>query len=229
MIGENHVHRCTISSVGDLRDHYNTRYSTNPIKDPGRFYAWIIKLLATKDGKKLLDVACGGGHLLRYAEAKHLLCYGIDLSDVAIQIAKKNVHNSVLIVGDGENMPWPEGFFDYITNLGSLEHFLHPDAGVREMRRVLANDGIACVMLPNSYYLFDILHALRTGYGVSHQQELERFAAVNDWRDLLENNGLRVKRIIKYNGFSFSRKRTLAKPFIPLRLSYSFVFMCQRA
>jgi len=216
-----------VSSM-DLRNSYNRIYASNPLKEVDRYYRWIVELLHPVPGRRLLDVACGGGCLLQKAEEKQMVAYGIDISDVAVAIARTNASKSVVVLGDAENLPWPNDFFDYVTNLGSLEHFLHPEIGVREMSRVLSAGGTACVMLPNSYCIFAIWRVLRTGYGPSHQQEFEGFAALNDWRDLLDKNGLRVSRIVKYNGFQWNPKRIILRPFVPLRLSYCFVFLCRK-
>lgn len=223
-----------ISSARELKESYDAIYSSGMLKEPDPYYGWILELLGAKNGKKLLDVACGGGFLLKAAESRGLLTYGTDISVNAVKIARKNAPNSVIAVGDAEELPFKNNSFDYVTCLGSFEHFLNPDRGVRELTRVLKPNGKACVVLPNSYFMMDILRVCWQGRGPSHGQELERFATRADWVELLEKNGLDISRTYKYNKpLPCSSISTLfykfIRPIIPTNLSYHFVFICKKA
>ena len=133
---------------------------------------------------------------------------------------------------------------DYLTNLGSLEHFVDPHKGVREMVRVLRPDGVAAIVLPNAFYAVDLIWWVwRKGRSASHKQPIERFAACEDWRELLEADGLKVAKRFRYN-FMFPRSRLdwkwyrrfptklldlIASPFIPFHFSFSFLYLCRKA
>jgi hypothetical protein len=81
------------------------------------------------------------------------------------------------------------------------------------------------------------------GNGPSHDQPIDRFATKNEWRKLIENNGLTIQKIFHHNilfprtkrdwGYLLKRpKKILAfflSPFIPKNLSYSFLYICRRA
>lgn len=177
----------------------------------------------------MLDVACGRGRFLKLAREASLEVWGIDIADVALAQAESNVDASRLLLADGEHLPFRDNTFDYVTNLGSLEHFLSPEDGAREMARVVKRNGVVCVLLPNLYPLFEILHVLKTGYGRPRNQDLERFRAVNDWRDLLQENGLGVFQIHRNNGFGWDIKRIWLRPFVPFRLSENFAYLCRKA
>ncbi|MCX6818596.1 MAG: class I SAM-dependent methyltransferase, partial [Candidatus Aenigmarchaeota archaeon] len=100
----------------------------------------------------LLDVACGNGHFLKEAE-KRVTCFGIDVSDVAVARAKKNATKSDIRRGQGEKLPYKDNYFDYVTCIGSLEHFINMEKGLSEMRRVMKPNAIANILVPNSDYL----------------------------------------------------------------------------
>ncbi|RMF29430.1 MAG: class I SAM-dependent methyltransferase [Chloroflexi bacterium] len=188
-------------------------------------------------------MACGEGHLLRFAAARGLVVRGVDFSGKAVALARQIVGQEVVVVADGERLPFPERSFDYVTNLGSLEHFASPEQGLLEMHRVLKPRGLAALVLPNSYYLLDIIwHVWRRGYPVSHHQTIERFATAGEWRDLIQAHGFQVIRAYKYNlclprswadlrwYARFPRKliSALLSPLTPFNLSYSFLFICER-
>lgn len=208
---------------------------------PIRRIAGCYDVVSAFAGARLLDVACGEGVLVRYAEARGLYAVGIDIARRAAQLAQQYTSGRI-VVGEGEALPFNDSTFDIVTNLGSLEHFLDPEQGVREMRRVLRAGGVAAVLLPNSYYLADIIwHVWRTGYGPNHKQPLERFATYGEWRDLLEGKGFHVERSYKYN-FFFPRSKEdwqwyrqhprkfmylAVAPLMPFHLSYSFLYVCR--
>jgi ubiquinone/menaquinone biosynthesis C-methylase UbiE len=217
-----------IDSVDSLREYYDDRYREDPIEDDEKHYFWMLNLVKPRPHTRLLDVACGQGMLLKVAAAAGLEVAGIDVSPVATERARKTCARASVITGDAEHLPWPDESFDYVFNRGSLEHFLDPSQGAREMRRVLKGDGRLCIMLPNMYPLYDILHTLRTGHGPGVNQIMERFGAMNDWREFLEQNGLRVTSIKRFDGRSFSWKQTIVKYLTPFRLAYHFVYVCSK-
>jgi ubiquinone/menaquinone biosynthesis C-methylase UbiE len=224
---------------------YNQAFAVSDhLRDSDALYRWVLQKLNPQAGTNLLDVACGLGLLIRYAEERGVHAYGIDISQQAASLARKEAQPDSIFVGDGEHLPFPDAYFDYITNLGSLEHFIDPVQGIREMQRVMKPGGVAAIYLPNSYYLIDIIFKVwRTGYGVSHRQVLERFATHNEWADFLRENGFQILKSHKYNhifpqtayDWKWHWKHpkrialTLVAPFIPFHLSYHFLFICRKA
>jgi ubiquinone/menaquinone biosynthesis C-methylase UbiE len=221
--------------IASYDDHYR---QAGRLRESDAFYRWILRKLGARAGTKLLDVAGGEGHMARLAARQGLAAVSVDFSTIAAAIAGRSPAGS--LAGDGQLLPFAAGTFDYVTNIGSLEHFLDPRAGLREMRRVLRPEGRAAIFLPNSFYLLDIIwHVWRTGYGVSHKQLLERFATKNEWRDLLESEGFRTLAIYPYNrawpttpaDFAWYRRHPrklaylLLGPITPTNLAYSFLFI----
>lgn len=229
-------------SQSKILDAYNKAYeSSDYLRDSDVAYRWVLQKLRVKPGYELLDIACGHGVLIKEALLKGLRCSGIDISSTAVKIVARSLKDSKLIIANGEQLPYPNQTFDYVTNLGSLEHFLNPEQGIREISRVLKIGGKAAILLPNSYYLADlILKVWRKGYGPSHHQILERFATANEWKDFIELNGLKVNAVYKYNfllprsfddwGWFRKHPKRLIPPllgiFIPFNFSFSFLYIC---
>lgn len=227
----------------ELRAAYDVRFRSDSLRDADSFYAWVFSKLGAEPSARLLDVACGSGRLLYHAKQAGLETIGIDFSAGALRLARAIEPGSELVLADGQYLPLPSSSIDYVTNLGSLEHFIDPDLGVQEMARVLRPQGLAAILLPNAFYAADLIWWVwRTGRSPSHHQPLERFAAYADWAALLERNGLKVRASCNYN-FMFPRSRldgeyyrrfprkllNLAmSPFIPFNFSYSFLYLCQR-
>lgn len=228
----------------DLSHAYDDIFShRGRMGDSDALYRWVLDCLAAPAGKTLLDIGCGEGRLVRLAGERGLVPFGIDLSFIGVSTAREIAGRDIITLGDGERLPFPERSFDYLTNIGSLEHFPDPGEGLHEMRRVLKDSGTAALLLPNSYYLADILwHVWRTGYGPSHKQVLERFATYREWYDFIETHGLKVIHSFKYN-FRFPRSKAdldwylrnprkilylALAPLVPFNLSNHFLYLCTR-
>ena len=231
-----------IETFEDLRKSYDEIYSQSKFGSSNYYYTFSLSFIQKDEqkSKRLLDVGCGSGALLKLAYKREFLVYGIDIPDIAIKQAKEEVPNAEVVVGSAENLPWRDGYFDYVTCICSIEHHLHPDKSVREIARVLSNNGKAFIMLPNSFFIHDVLRAWVKGEGLSHGQEVERFATAKEWRHLLESNGLVVGKVVKYNqkkdlvseiGFKRSLRNSvinLIRPLVPFNLSKHFMFICRR-
>ena len=234
-----------------LKDYYDQIYHRR--LEPGsggrsfESYRVILDYLEVREGKSLLDVSCGAGVLLKAAEARKLRTSGLELSEVAAGKARQAAPRSLIAVGDAEELPFPNECFDYITNLGSLEHYLDPRKALREMVRACKGEGKLCIMVPNSHYLFDILHVARRGRSRGGTgQIVERRATLGEWRDFLESEGLEVKAIHQDKEpmdtswrkvFSDLKPGLIVKrlaekvlqALVPLNLAYQFVFVCEKA
>lgn len=205
------------------------------------FFTWILDLLPLRADKKLLDVSCGTGRSLHLAAARNVQAVGVDFSLVAVQAAQRE---GIAWVANGEQLPLADQSFDYVLNLGSLEHFEDMESGVQEMARVLKPDGVCCIMVPNTYgLLWTIWHARHTGDVFDDGQPLQRYGTRKQWQRLLEANGLLVQRTLSYEmppprtawqWWSYLRRpkvrmmKYLLWRYVPLNLASMFVFLCGR-
>jgi SAM-dependent methyltransferase len=226
------------------RAEYDAIYAGPGIRQTDSFYKWLLGLMQLTPGQRLLDVSCGEGTLVQFAARMGLTAIGLDLSVVAVRVAAGETGQPRFLVGDAQQLPFADGSFDHVSNIGSLEHYLDPGQGVLEMARVLRPGGRSCVLLPNIYSLLDnVWYAFRFGRTVQDNQPIQRYAARYEWQDLLEANGLRVERTVKYErewptswadvGYYLRRPKALARllvtPILPLNLASCFVYLCRKA
>ena len=221
----------SLESIRELISSYDEIYETKPLRESEEHYRWVLEKLNPPQETTLLDIACGGGYFLRQAEKKSLRTIGLDFSASALKIARQEAKNSALICGNAEELPFRGETFDFISNLGSLEHFINPKRAVEEMARVLKKKGRAAILVPNSYFLMTIINVWRTGStGRRTDQKIDRWASKEEWSRLIEQNGFRIETVYKYNYKTpaDSWKYRLIRPFIPLNLSYCFLFICSK-
>lgn len=220
---------------------YEDIYGSEAIRHIDSFYAWILKTLDVRPETRFLDISCGVGSLVRLATEARAQAYGVDFSETAIRVACKEATQGHFVVANGEELPYPDNCFDYVTNIGSLEHYLYPEKGVREIARVLKPEGHCCILVPNTFSLLgNIWVAFRTGRTFDDGQPIQRYAARFEWQDLLESNGLEVIKTLKYERawprsfkdvkWYLSHPKDTARlflgPFVPLNLASYFVFIC---
>jgi SAM-dependent methyltransferase len=97
---------------------------------------------------KVLDVGCGAGGNLKTLQDQGWDPYGIEISDVAAVHARElvtgNIHTGTL-----ESAPFPPQSFDLVFMSHSLEHLPSPVDALRRVHRLLKDDGLLAVSVPN--------------------------------------------------------------------------------
>ncbi|MFQ5855675.1 MAG: class I SAM-dependent methyltransferase [Anaerolineae bacterium] len=228
-------------SPEQLRLAYDELYSQHWLPPRASLLTWLVRLLEARPGQTLLDVACGDAQLGRVACQAGLIYYGVDISHVAAWAA----HHAGVFVGDGAHLPFADNRFDYVTSIGSLEHYLDMAQGVHEIARVLKSDGRACVLVPNAFGLtWNVLRVWRTGdLADDDRQPIQRFGTRSAWHRLLVQNGLEIRRTLGYERawpqtveewqmyLTQPRESVLAllAPFLPLNMRRCFVFLCGKS
>ncbi len=77
-------------------------------------------------GKTLLDIGCGSGFYMKYAEQKGLECYGIEFDEKFVSLLIKKT-NLKLLTFDTFNKEFAGKTFDLIHIGHMLEHSINPD------------------------------------------------------------------------------------------------------
>jgi len=186
-------------TLEDLRAGYDQLYSETSIALHRMEYRWILDRLEPEPGSRILDVACGEGILLREVLRRKSEVWGVDFSATAIHQAQHNIPSGRFSVANGEVLPYADNSFDYVTNIGSLEHYEHMEYGSQEMARVLKPNGRALILLPNLFgLLWNIPHVKATGDIYDDGQPIQRYASPAEWRRLLENNGFVVEAMFPF-------------------------------
>ena len=98
-------------------------------------------------GRRILDVGCGYGHFLglfRTLGAAPSDLHGVDLLPERIELARARHPDLEFTIGNGEELPYPDGTFDLVLLFSVLTSIL--DRGVQanlaaEARRVLRPGG----------------------------------------------------------------------------------------
>jgi ubiquinone/menaquinone biosynthesis C-methylase UbiE len=109
----------------------------------------IQDLIAATRNDRILEVGCGGGHVLRLFPGADLT--GVDVSGEMLRKARHNLagYRVRLLKGELKELDLPEGGFDKIICSEVLEHTVDPESMLRQMRRLLRPGGRVVITLPN--------------------------------------------------------------------------------
>lgn len=152
-------------------------------KHPLRSYAherqYDSVLSYVSRGAKVLDAGCGDGALSFMMAGKGTLVTGIDLSVPNINACLKSAKDQGLeervlfLVGDSEQLPFPDNTFDLVVSSHVLEHLPHFDLGFKEVMRVTKKRTI--VAIPT---IFNPCSWVQVGGGWFYLKGLRSFAAL---------------------------------------------------
>ncbi len=143
--------------VAQMFDNISTKYDgLNRVISFGIDVKWrkkVIQLVGKNNPQKILDIATGTGDLaIMMAELNPEKITGLDISAGMLEVGKqkiatKKLSNKIeMVLGDSENIPFKENYFDAITVSFGVRNFENLDKGLKEILRVLKPGGIFVVL-----------------------------------------------------------------------------------
>ncbi|MDF2956151.1 MAG: 2-polyprenyl-3-methyl-5-hydroxy-6-metoxy-1 [Candidatus Alkanophagales archaeon MCA70_species_2] len=162
-------------------------------------------------GKKVLDVGCGDGYVSSILVGDNEV-FGLDIAESAIEEARRRGIKAV--VSNLESIPFPDKSFDVILALDILEHLFDPIRVLREAGRVLKDDGILLVSVPNAANIYSRIIFLLTG-------ELMDAAEISERRtpEFLFSEHIRffsankIRKVLQLTGFKTTTFRPYLQPY----------------
>lgn len=109
--------------------------------------------------RRILDVGAGGGEFLIDCAKRGIRATGIEYSAENVREAQERAKSAGVAIecveGAAEHMPFADASFDFANVCEVIEHVDDPNAALREIRRVLAPQGIAYVSFPSRFSWYD--------------------------------------------------------------------------
>ena len=134
----------------------------------------MVERLELTPADRFLDLGCGAGAALEHAVATGARSAGIDPSPPMARRAAERVPGAEVKVGSAEEIPFPDASFDVAIAISTYHHWADAEAGLDEVRRVLAPGGRLLVV--------ERLLRKATGHGLSPR-------AGDDLADALSTHG----------------------------------------
>jgi SAM-dependent methyltransferase len=142
----------TVKSFGEEWNSFHG-FSDADIKTAGDKYFDIVTDEMLNTSSKVVDIGCGSGRFIKYLKGRYGKITGIDPS-TAIFAADKLLggdSNVELIQASTDNIPFPDGHFDFGYSLGVLHHI--PDS------RKALNDSVRKIK-PGGFFLLYLYYSL---------------------------------------------------------------------
>ncbi|KQO34559.1 ubiquinone biosynthesis methyltransferase UbiE [Flavobacterium sp. Leaf82] len=113
----------------------------------------VLKIVSDKKPKIILDIATGTGDLailMTQTNAEKII--GLDISAGMLEVGKKKIAERKLsnvidmVLGDSENIPFEDNYFDAITVGFGVRNFENLEKGFAEILRVLKPNGVFVIL-----------------------------------------------------------------------------------
>ena len=126
-------------------------YMESLLRARADYAPWMAEALGYAPGRSevegfdVLDVGCGQAiDVVGFARAGATVS-GVDLTPRHVELARQHVAalglTANVVEGDAENLPFPDGSFDWVSSNGVLHHTPDMPAALREIGRVLRAGG----------------------------------------------------------------------------------------
>lgn len=170
-------------------------------------------------GKDVLDLCCGTGTFLIPVLENVKSAIGVDFSSTMLAGFMKNLHGSIpqnlsLIEGDATSLPLTDQMVDLVFSYTALYHVPEVYKALREIGRILRQDGYAVLELGNIYSINTLICNYQ--YRVSHWAKPYHIPVREMYR-YLDEAGL---RIVDHRSFQL-----LNNYGVPLAMFYLY-FLC---
>lgn len=177
-------------------------------------------------GERILDIGCwtGDSTLLYGAFEKFKEVYGVDISENALKEAsKKNIKISCIELNSDE-LPFPENYFDCITMLAVIEHLVEPYHILKEVRRVIKDNGVFIIGTVNVASLSNRLRIImgrrpRTSFDTGWDGGHLLYFTPKDLKELLKSYNFEI-----IGRYATGNLQWLRKLFFPF--TGEFIFKC---
>jgi len=142
--------------------------------------SWINScLLKGVTGKTILDIGCGEGSFLEELRDAKNDVFGIDASQTGQLACRAKGIDCALIDISRETFPYADDMFDIVLCFETLEHIENPHHCIWEIKRVLKENGIFIVSIPNPKILHPYLYP-----GLFCFKNFKTFLEINSFRIL---------------------------------------------
>jgi len=104
-------------------------------------FAPLLDSVGNLNGRHVLEIASGTGHLAAEAVARGASVVGVDVASSMVALARERVPGATFREADAEALPFQDEHFDSVLCCFGLLHFARPAQALREAARVLKPGG----------------------------------------------------------------------------------------
>lgn len=185
-----------------------SKYVTSTTHSKGSDLSILHEWLEVQPSSTVLDIATGGGHVVKALSPHVKQVIATDLTYPMLQTAKNYLDsfasNVFYVIADAESLPFLENTFDVVTCRIAAHHFPNPQLFIKEVARVLKPSG-KLLLIDNIAPEEEALDVFVNRLEKLRDQSHVRSYSISEWTHYFENAGLTIAKNEK-------RKKTLAYP-----------------
>jgi len=146
-----------------------------------------------------LDIGTNTGFFLRHARKKKWNVFGIEPSPMLSDMARKyfglNVKTAYL-----DEAGFEEDFFDVVTMTDVFEHISDPKKMLEDVKKVLKEDGIVFIKVPNGNYNLVKFWLAKAARKLQHYDIFDSYEHLTQYtystlKGMLKNSGFKIKKV----------------------------------
>ncbi|MEH7332493.1 class I SAM-dependent methyltransferase [Neobacillus drentensis] len=181
-------------------------YVSSSIHRKGKDLQKLVEMASLQGEEELLDIATGGGHTANAFAPFVKKVTAVDLTPEMLAAAENFIkgngnQNVDFIIGDAENLPFPDESFDLVTCRIAPHHFPNVKRFINEVYRVLK---------PNGQFLLD-------DNVTPEEEEFDQFYnTIEKWRDYSHYRAWKKSewlKMLELNSFEISEWHRFEKTF----------------
>jgi methionine biosynthesis protein MetW len=190
----------------NIKNIYEDKYKYDVPQQFNSYYRNLLLKRVIKDyikpGKRILDLGCNDGVVAEYLESIGLNAVGFDISERSLGMAKQRGLRK-LVLGNVESpLPFEDSSFDIVWWGDNVEHLFEPLKTLKEIDRILKNDGLLFLSFPNTGWFINRIYYLFTGMIRRTEGHLN---PPWEWEHIRFFNRSVMKSFLKEGGFRMER------------------------
>ena len=183
-----------------------------------RRLACIRRFVDARSNQRILEVGCGGGHVLRLFPGCELT--GVDVSGEMLAKARRKLkgYSARLLKGELHELNLPDAGFDKVICSEVLEHVVDPEAVLTEIRRLVRPGGRVVVTVPNDHLVNHLKRIVRDS-GLTFLPPFRRISWGGDHYHLHVWSVAQMRELLSRD-FSVLRARFAPGRWLPVRCCF---------
>jgi len=156
-------------------------------------------ILTWIEGKNVIDIGCGTGHLVNELVRRHYRVTATDILDLSIKITKEKIGKKANVIKDDIKNTHIDAKFDTVICSDVLEHLKDDERAIKNLVKLTKIGGCIIVTLPAHKWLFGF-HDERMG----HQRRYTKIELIDKF--IKNYNFVRLEKIRYWNLISLLPK-----------------------
>lgn len=188
----------------------------------------MLELINKFENQRILDVGCATGDFGQLLRRRGHYVIGIDISQLAINRAKKVLHAAYVVDIERQQLPKLKKF-DLIILGDIIEHLFQPELTLKKVIKLLNPKGFILITTPNFLYWGNRISIFLGRFKYSQKGMFDeshiRFYSYQSLLELINNSGLNVTNQNHLSAGLYSQ--CLVKLF-PSMFAYHFIVLAQK-